>query len=240
MIVWVNKIKVKSIVYILEYLAALVCLCSTLTGASYKIEPEDQPKRSSWQFSNLFACCCNENSPSNTKVIHVSPSAEKLNRETIVFDELIRQEGGVVKRPITSLSSLKVLIVDGSSLPSTMLRHICKYHGISISNIVSVKSGEEAIEKFLESSLKGETFHVIFIEENMGDGISGAETASEIIKLNVERKPVIISTSDNCSNESMTAYERRGMNGMFFKPFNTSAFMPLLLRHFRFSKNDLI
>lgn len=229
--------------YISKYLTVLVCLYSMLTGSSYKVHPEDSgTKRSSWRFSNLFICgSCNDfESSHNTKVIRVAPSAEKLNKEIIIFDKLIKEEDNLVKKPNIGLASLKILMVDNAPFQRTLFRHVCKYNGVSISNIVSAKSGEEAIEKFLQNSLKGEAFHVIFMDENMGAGISGAETASEILNFDVKRKPVIISTSTYCSDESRAVYEQCGVNDVFSKPFNAGTFMSLLQRHFRFSQKDNI
>lgn len=174
---------------IVRCLAVFFCLYSTLTGASYKVEPEEDLSRrtnvkkssSSWFSRLITCCCCGSDAPtSKTTVVNVAASTKKskersaleLDKEKTEFvNGLIKQENRVIKRPIVNLASLRVLIVEGAVLEHVKLSGICQSSGINISNVVTVKSGKDAFDIFFESFIGGELFGLILLGGNMRDGL---------------------------------------------------------------------
>ncbi len=140
----------------------------------------------------------------------------KIKNEPVITDKISESK----QEEKFLLSDLPdVLIVDNDEASRDIIRLFLK----NICNVDSAKSGEEAIKL-----AKAKSYKLIFMDINLGKGLSGIETTQKIKKLTAYKNTPIVALTAFAMSGEKEEFLRKGCTHYLSKPFMKKDLLKLL------------
>jgi len=119
----------------------------------------------------------------------------------------------------------KILVMDDKEIVRTVAWNMLTHAGYEI---VSVVSGEEAVQYYRKAAEDGHPFDLVIADLTVPGGMGGTATAAEIHRTHPEAK--IIASSGYSNDSVMADYEKFGFCGAVAKPYRMQELLEVVAR----------